>query len=164
MTINELLTLFNYNYWANYKIIQTAEVIDEEQFYAPARASFGSLRGTLIHILSTEWIWRMRCQEGVSPKEMFTDNNFPTLNAIRSGWQTEEQSMRAYLGRLQDIDLDRKMAYTTMKGRHYDTPLWEILVHVVNHGTQFRSEAAMLLTDFGHSPGDLDLILYLRES
>jgi uncharacterized damage-inducible protein DinB len=42
--------------------------------------------------------------------------------------------------------------------------LWHLLVHVLNHGTQHRSEAALLLTSYGQSPGDLDLILFLRET
>lgn len=163
MNTNNILTLFNYNYWANGKILGTAETLDEAQFIAPANTSHKSLRGTLIHILGTEWMWRMRCQEGISPAAMITEINFPTLNAIRLGWQTEEQAMRNYLSRLEDIDLSRKISYFTTRGTKYETPLWQILVHVVNHGTQFRSEAAMLLTESGHSPGDLDFILYLRE-
>lgn len=163
MNTNQILILYNYNYWANTRILKTAEALDEAQFIAPARASFNSLRGTLIHILGTEWIWRMRCQEGISPPAMITDINFPTLNALRLGWQTEENAMRTYLGRLEDNDLARRIAYTTTQGKHYQTTLWQILIHVVNHGTQFRSEAAMLLTENGHSPGDLDFIFYLRE-
>ena len=42
-------------------------------------------------------------------------------------------------------------------------PLWQPMLHVVNHGTQHRSEAAVLLTEAGASPGDLDLIDYLAE-
>ena len=59
--------------------------------------------------------------------------------------------MRAYLTALRDEDL--------MRGT---IPLWRPLLHVVNHGTQHRSEAAVLLTGFGHSPGDLDFTVFTR--
>ena len=55
------------------------------------------------------------------------------------------------------------MEYSTTKGVPYENVLWNLLVHVVNHGTQFRAEAAVALTDYGHSPGDLDLLLYFRD-
>ena len=165
MKTNEILTLFNYNYWANERIVSTAQALDEAAFAAPVvGASFGSLRGTLVHILGAEWIWRMRCQEGVSPAEMMTEVNFPTLSALQMGWQSEEAAMRAYLDWLRDEDLAHKVAYHNRQGKAFVTPLWQILVHLVNHGTQFRSEAAMLLTQAVHSPGDLDFIFYVREN
>jgi uncharacterized damage-inducible protein DinB len=168
MNTNEILTLFDYNYWANERILTAARALDEAAFAAPAReaqvgASFGSLRGTLVHILGAEWTWRMRCHEAVSPTEMITEAHFPALSVLELGWQVEEAAMRAYLGQLRDEDLGREIAYHNRQGKAYVTPLWQILIHVVNHGTQFRSEAAMLLTQAGHSPGDLDFIFYLRE-
>ncbi|MGZ9221207.1 MAG: DinB family protein [Anaerolineales bacterium] len=42
--------------------------------------------------------------------------------------------------------------------------LWHAMAHLVNHGTQHRSEAAAMLTDFGHSPGDVDMLYFLNES
>jgi len=41
--------------------------------------------------------------------------------------------------------------------------LWHCLVHVVNHGTQHRSECALKLTNGGHSPGEIDFTMYLND-
>jgi uncharacterized damage-inducible protein DinB len=59
--------------------------------------------------------------------------------------------------------LDRTIRYRTTRGIPHQNTLWHLLLHLANHGTQHRSEAAVLLTDYGHSPGDLDLIVYLRQ-
>jgi uncharacterized damage-inducible protein DinB len=53
--------------------------------------------------------------------------------------------------------------YTTLGGQPYSNTLWHLMAHVVNHGTQHRSELALLLTKLGHSPGDIDLISFVRE-
>ena len=54
------------------------------------------------------------------------------------------------------------MPYTNTTGRAFADPLFEMMAHVVNHGTQFRGEAAVGLTALGHSPGNLDLMAFLR--
>ena len=71
--------------------------------------------------------------------------------------------MRAFLVALKDDDLNQVVRYTSTKGKPFENTLWHLLLHVVNHGTQHRSEAAILLTEYGASPGDLDFILFLRE-
>ena len=71
--------------------------------------------------------------------------------------------MRAYLASLQDDDLDGLLRYTTDQGERRERVLWHCLLHVVNHGTQHRSEAAALLTEYGSSPGDLDFTVFLNE-
>jgi uncharacterized damage-inducible protein DinB len=70
--------------------------------------------------------------------------------------------MRKYLAGLTDEALAGNIEYTRTEGTHFKTPLWQILLHVINHGTQSRSEAAVLLTQYGHSPGDLDYMVFLR--
>lgn len=156
-------TLYNYNYWATARILKAADKVSQAQFVAPGNASHGGLRGTLVHTLGAEWIWRKRFAKGVSPTALLVETDFATLDALHTRWQTEEQAMRAFLAGLKDEDLHRIVRYNSTKGKPFENILWHLLVHVVNHGTQHRSEAAMLLTDLGASPGDLDMILFFRE-
>lgn len=159
--MREILTLYDYNYWANRRILRAVERLDAAQFTAPTTHTYGSLRGTLIHTLSAEWIWRSRWQ-GTSPTAMLPEADVPTLAAIRLRWDVEERQMRAYLATLRDEDMHRVIHYQSTSGKPLENLLWETLLHVVLHGMQHRSEAAAMLTDFGQSPGDIDFIYYLR--
>lgn len=163
MMLEYLPKLYDYNYWANASILEAAANLSDDQFVAPGKLSHGGLRDALVHTLTAEWIWRMRCQEGVSPSALLSAEDFPTLTDLRTRWQAEEEAMRAYVASLTDEDLRRTIHYTSTEGHSLSFMLWQILVHLVNHGTQTRSEAAILLTECGYSPGDLDLVLYFRE-
>ena len=157
------MTMYEYNYWANHKILRAATELSPEQFAAPQDLSWGSIRDVLVHIMGAEWVWRMRCQELRSPSAMLDPTQFPTLDALISRWNEEEAAMRAYLASLNETALAQPLAYVSTSGRPFSSTLWHILLHVVNHGTQHRAEVAHLLTQLGHSPGDIDMILFSRE-
>lgn len=70
--------------------------------------------------------------------------------------------MRDLVGRLTESELAAPLHYSSTSGTAHSQPVWQILLHVVNHGTQHRSEVAHFLTEAGQSPGDIDLILYAR--
>lgn len=163
MRKTDILTFYDYNYWANSRVLNAAARVSEDLFTAPARPSHGSVRGALVHILAAEAIWRQRCQEGLSPTALLAESEFPSLESLRLRWAEEEQAMRAFVGQLSDEALNQPVLYKTTKGTSQETILWHILTHVVNHGTQFRGEAAVALTEYGQSPGDLDLIAFIRE-
>ncbi len=163
MNQEQILNLFDYNYWANHRVLNAAAKVTTEQFVAPAGLSHGSLRGALVHVLSSEVLWRLRCQDGISPPTMLVETGFPTLDSLRELWNEEEQAMRAYLNTLTDADFESRVRYQTTKRVAYDNRLWKVLLHVVIHGTQFRSEAAVALTRYGQSPGDLDMIFFFRQ-
>jgi uncharacterized damage-inducible protein DinB len=78
--------------------------------------------------------------------------------SLTTQWAREEAELRAFLDRLTDADLDepRSLVFTE-DGVRATAPLWKLLIHNLNHATQHRSDAAQMLTDLGHSPGDLDL-------
>lgn len=162
MRIRDIITLYDYNYWANSRILVASANINEEQFVAPAEWSHAGLRGTLLHTFDGEYSWRMLCQHNTMTFNL-DEAQFPTFDVLVQRWHAEEAAMRAYLGNLTDDALDGAVRYTTDEGVRRERVLWHCLVHVVPHGTQHRSEAAARLTEFGASPGDLDFTLFLTE-
>jgi uncharacterized damage-inducible protein DinB len=162
MKKNEILSLYRYNAWANARILGAVSQVTAEQYLVSASYSHGGLQGTLVHILSAEWIWRSRW-EGHSPTGHLSTEDFPTFAALRDHWQGEEKALMAFVENVSEEALNSLLAYRTTSGKPHENLLWELMVHLVNHGTQHRSEVAVILTDFGHSPGDIDFILYLRE-
>ena len=162
MNIQDIHLLYNYNYWANGQILTAAAKATEEQFLAPAEFPYGGLRGTMIHILEAELAWRVRF-EGIGTAEELLESEFPTPALLETRWREDEKSMRAYLASLHDEDMNSRLRYPIDSGEIRERILWHCLVHVVNHGTQHRSEAAALLTRFSQSPGDLDFTLFLNQ-
>ena len=153
-------TLYDYNAWANTRIIDTCAGLSAGQLNAKAGASFDSIHDTLVHTLGAQWIWLSRWQ-GTSPKALFQPADFPDLAAIRARWEPIERETRAFVAGLDDGALNRLVEYVTTEGKPKAFRLWQLMAHQVNHATQHRSEIAMALTQFGHSPGGLDLIRYI---
>ena len=162
MNKNDLQLLYLYNSWANARILSTAGNLSQEQFLATASFPHGGLRSTLTHVLFAEWLWRRRW-EGESPTSWIKPEEFPEFRSLQTRWQIEAQKLLAFVEDVREEALHATFDYKTTAGEPKRDVLWQVMAHVVNHGTQHRSEAAALLTDFGHSPGDLDLIMYLRQ-
>jgi uncharacterized damage-inducible protein DinB len=161
MLLLELLhDLYRYNAWANIRILDTAAQLTPEQLHTEANANFGSVHGTLVHIVSAQWDWLLRWQ-GASPSEMFAPETFPTLEAIRTRWDQIEGETQAFLATCTEADLVRIVEYQNFEGERWAYPLWQQMLHQVNHATQHRSEVAMILTQWGHSPGWLDLLYFV---
>ena len=162
MNKQDILTLYKYNQWANAKILNAAANVSSEQFLADASYPHGGLRGTLTHTLFAQWIWRNRW-EGTSPTTRLRPEEFPTFDSLRARWMEEEQLLMAFVDSLTDEKLNEVIPYKNTKGVALQQVLWKMMAHVVNHGTQHRAEAAAMLTDFGCSPGDVDMIYFLDE-
>ena len=164
MNKDDILQFYEYNYWATSKVLNAAARISAEQFIAPMGLTFGSIRGSLAHAFGAEIVWRMRFQEGISLSALPAEDEFPNINTMTERWKREAMLMRTYLQGITEADLTTIFQYKNTKGVLFENTLWHLLVHVVNHGTQFRSDAAVGLTQLNQSPGDLDMLLYFRES
>jgi len=158
MRAADIRSLYDYHYWANGRILAALVLVDHERFVAPAAVPWGSLRGTLVHLLWSEVNWLARW-EGCPTLSPFAEEAFPTSADLSAGWRASEAAMRAFLATLDETRLDTIFHYTRTNGEPRSQPFWQLLVHIVNHGTQHHTEAAMLLTQYGASPGDIDLHL-----
>jgi uncharacterized damage-inducible protein DinB len=163
MTKRDIRMLYDYNRWCNQRLLDAAAKLTDEQFVAAGRYPHGGLRGTLVHALFAEWTWRMRWL-GTPPQHgyRFKLEEFPTVAVLRARWTEEEAALMEFVEALTDQKLTAELEYTSTEGGRHKRVLWETMAHLVNHGTQHRAEAAAMLTDLGHSPGDIDLIVYLN--
>ena len=107
-----------------------------------------------------QWVWNERWR-GNTPAGLWTPAEFPDVAALRARWLEVDTATRTYLSTLAERDLGRMVSYVNFAGETWSYTLWQQLFNQINHATQHRSEAALLLTQFGHSPGDLDFIIYL---
>jgi uncharacterized damage-inducible protein DinB len=152
--------LYEYNAWANARILETATALNPAQLMAPGGASFDSVRDTLVHTMGAQWLYLERWH-GRSPRALPEPAGFPDLAGIRARWDAIERDTQAFVEGLDDARLGTDCSYVNAQGEAWTYPLWQQMIHQVNHATQHRSEAAVLLTQMGHSPGWLDLLYFV---
>ncbi len=173
MRIDEIKLLYDYNDWADARILAACARVSPEQYAAPTSCGTGrgGLRATMVHLLDNIWQQRITLQgyyrdpladEAAYDATELHEDAFPTFAALRVRWMTEQREMRAYLDTLTEETLNGTIRYV-IPGAVRERVVWQILVDVILHATQHRSEAAALLTSYGQSPGDFDFILFMNE-
>ena len=116
--------------------------------------------GTLAHIVDAEWIWLNRWKGSPPPAMPEAESGLAVLRFV---WQAVRKERDAYIDSLSEDDLHASITYHNSRGVAYSTPLWGMIAHVVNHGTDHRSHVAIMLTELGHPSQGLDFITFLRE-
>jgi uncharacterized damage-inducible protein DinB len=153
-------TLYAYNTWANQRILDSAANLSAEQFTTQVRASFDSVRNTLVHIMSVQQNWLVRAQSMPSvPMLHFED--YPTFDSVHSHWNDIDAQTHQFVDNLNETQLASIIRYVNNAGEPNAYPLWQLLTHQVTHAQQHRSEIAIALTEFGYSPGWLDFLIYI---
>jgi len=156
MRVTDIQDLFAYNAWANERILAAATGITDEQFVAPTHFSGASLRGCLLHIVNALRFHLSSWQEQPLQTDLRAVD-FPSVTAFAMQWARDEAPLQDFVATLTDADLEQPRSLTfTSDGVRITAPLWKLILHNLNHATQHRSDAAQILTDLGHSPGDLD--------
>jgi len=158
----EMLALYEYNAWADRRVLQAASALTREQFTKQLGSSFSSIRDTLTHIYGVEWLWLERFQ-GRSPSSIPDDTEFADIGKLKDNWAEFELKLLNFVRALTQEDLDRVMEYKTMKFGVYRNPLWQSMQHLVNHGTYHRGQVTTMLRQLGAEPILTDLMHFYRE-
>ena len=173
MKIDEIKLLYDFNDWADAHILDACARVSPEQYAAPTPfgTGRGGLRETMVHILDNIWQQRITLQgyykepladEAAYDATELHEDAFPTLAVLRVRWLIEQQEMWAYLDTLTEETLNGTIRYV-IPGALRERVVWHILLDVIIHATQHRSEAAALLTGYGQSPGDFDFTMFMNE-
>ena len=133
--------------------------LSDAQFMRPVEYSRGSVRDQILHLISCDTMWFSGLR-GVEIPEDLNPSDFRDRESIRAHWDNVEQTMREYLAALQDEMLFNK----PLDGEDKDLILWQVLLHVVNHGTDHRSQLLRLLNDLGVMTTSQDYIFYVYEN
>lgn len=159
MNADDVREQFRYNRWANHQLLGAVEALSAEQYTRDLGSSFPSVRDTLVHVLSSEWLWTERWK-GVSPQRRLDPADYPDLAALRAAWAAVEAEQDAYLDALIDADLDRPFAYRNPKGERWEYPTWQCLVQCTTHGLYHRGQVTTMLRQLGAVPVETDFLTY----
>jgi uncharacterized damage-inducible protein DinB len=162
MTVKDMESLFDYGYWANRKLFEVISQLTAEQFTQTAADNHGSIRNTMVHMLSAEWGWLDRCG-GPARGAPLNPADFPTASTVVDTWERVEASMREFLSELRDEDLARNVEFAIGGTEKRIMPVGELLQHAANHGAHHRGQLSLLLRLLGYDPANYDLLFYFAE-
>jgi uncharacterized damage-inducible protein DinB len=155
-----IASLYEYGIWANERLLAKAAKLDPAQLTQRMSKGADPILPTFGHLVGADLRWFARWRGETPPEVSPTD--FGGLDVVRQRWEPLYRARRAYIESLDDAALRASMQWIRPTGT-LTLPRWQAMVQCANHGTQHRSEIAAMLTDFGHSPGDLDFTIYSVE-
>jgi uncharacterized damage-inducible protein DinB len=158
MNVEAVRTLFEYNRWANLRLLQAASEISTEELDRDVRGSFSSLKGTLRHLLWGERGWLRQWRDRSFGDDLQPDE-FPDLPAIRESWGSLEQEQDAFFRELTE---ERLAAPWSVDENTY--VLSDLIQHMFNHSTHHRGQVVLMLRQLGRTPPGTGFRQFLTES
>ncbi len=155
------ILMAEYNRWANRRLYAAAEDVSDDKLWADKGAFFGSLMGTLNHILVGDRLWLARFRGEPTPPVRLNTVLYRDLPSLRVARESEDEAILAFVNGLDQDLLPGALAYRTLNGTPSETPFAATLAHVFNHQTHHRGQAHALITALGEHTADTDLAFIL---
>ncbi len=162
MNLEDVRTLYDYNAWANHRVLGACAAVSPGDFTRDLASSFPSLRDTLAHLYGAEWVWLERWH-GRTPTALPSGVDFPDLETTARRMAEVDRNLIDYVASLRAGDLERVLEIKTTAGVPFAQPLWQMLQHVANHSTYHRGQVTTLLRQLGAKAVSTDLIGFYRE-
>jgi uncharacterized damage-inducible protein DinB len=167
MNRDDIQLLFEYDRWANNSVLQAASALNAEQFARDLGGSFGSVRDTLVHIISGEWgwltIWKETALTSVFVTELwdrievsFDPNAYCDIAAVRLKWAEVEKEQIEFVNGVTDESLARMLPI-----RATQLSLAHLMQHMANHSTYHRGQVSMMMRQLGAVPVATDFARFL---
>ncbi len=167
MTREDIRLLYEYDRWANHRILELVGALTPEQFTRDLGGSFPSVRDVLLHIVGSKWAWLTYWKESLPSDRMLTDlftqsetlfhsDRFPTLAAAQAKWAEVEKEEAEFVNEVTDEQLDR-----TLPVGNTSLSLAHLLQHLANHSTYHRGQIAMMLRQLGAKAQATDFAEFL---
>lgn len=163
MTVDDVWQLLEYHYWARDRVMLAVDRLSPEAFTRDLGGSFRSIRDTLVHLYSAERIWCARWQ-GRPPVGAAEPAGFPDAATLRLAWSEVETDVRSVVERYAREGVDTVVTYRDLKGHPWQSVFWQMLQHVVNHGSYHRGQVTTMLRQMHAAPAEsMDLIAFYRQ-
>jgi uncharacterized damage-inducible protein DinB len=167
MTRDDLRLLYEYDRWANDKILELVGALTPEQFTRDLGGSFPSVRDVLLHIVASKWAWLTYWKESAPSDRILTDlftrsetffqpKSFPTFAAAQAKWAEVEKEEVEFVNDVTDELLGR-----TLPVRNAWVSLAHLMQHLANHSTYHRGQIAMMLRQLGAKAQGTDFAEFL---
>jgi len=169
MTSNDIRLLYEYDRWANRRVLKAASTLSAEQFIRDLGGSFRSVRDMLLHIIGGEWIWLVYWTDPPTTlasladlrtqrDALFSPDLLPDLNTVQLKWMEIEEEQSRFVNRVSDEDLQKMLPF-----RGTQIKLTHLMQHVANHSTYHRGQLALAMRQLGAEPLATDFHVFLVE-
>jgi uncharacterized damage-inducible protein DinB len=169
MTIDDIQLLYEYDRWANRRVLQAASPLSREKFTRDLGGSFRSVRDTLVHIIGGEWIWLTYWKEPspsfaflVDVRErreaLFDPSAFPDFPTVHRNWVEVEKEQIEFVNTVTNELLGKMLPFRGTQVR-----LAHLMQHLANHSTYHRGQVALMLRQLEAEPVATDFHVFLVE-
>jgi uncharacterized damage-inducible protein DinB len=163
VSLSVLQRHIDYNNWASRRLLNAVSGLSTEELSRDFGTADKSVLGTLAHLYASEKNWLARMQEGTAAvQHRKAEEN--QLEILLPKWTEVQNNWKTWIDNRTPEAPDQVMEYFDLQGRQWAQPLWQILLHVVNHSTHHRGQISGFLRALGKTPPPLDFIAFVREN